>query len=100
MMIVLDTLKSADPQTRRIGETFMRCSLKSYIRYVTFTDTTSIHNTPFSILDPLIFELADPSIRSTLTVAEIRGKHLPKYTYEAPFDQRYIQHLLELLLSV
>jgi hypothetical protein len=33
MMIVLDTLKNEDPALRRIGETWMRCSLKSYIRY-------------------------------------------------------------------
>lgn len=33
MMIVLDTLKSDDPSLRRIGETWMRCSLKSYLRY-------------------------------------------------------------------
>jgi hypothetical protein len=34
MMIMLDTLKSEDPHLRRIGETWMRCSLKSYIRYM------------------------------------------------------------------
>lgn len=33
MMIVLDSLKSDDPQIRRIAETWMRCSLKSYLRY-------------------------------------------------------------------
>jgi hypothetical protein len=32
MMIVLDTLKNDDPYLRRIGETWMRCSLKSYLR--------------------------------------------------------------------
>lgn len=32
MMIVLDTLKSDDPNLHRIGETWMRCSLKSYTR--------------------------------------------------------------------
>ncbi|KAK0466281.1 Dopey, N-terminal-domain-containing protein [Desarmillaria tabescens] len=47
MMIVLDTLKNDDPSLRRIGETWMRCSLKSYLR----------------VLDPIIFELLDPSIR-------------------------------------
>lgn len=34
MMMVLDTLKNDDPNLRRIGETWMRCSLKSYLRYV------------------------------------------------------------------
>lgn len=32
MMIVLDTLKNEDPSLRRMGETWMRCSLKSYLR--------------------------------------------------------------------
>lgn len=32
MMMVLDTLKNDDPNLRRIGETWMRCSLKSYLR--------------------------------------------------------------------
>ena len=32
MMIVLDTLKSDNPSLRRVGETWMRCNLKSYIR--------------------------------------------------------------------
>jgi hypothetical protein len=32
MMIILDTLKSDEPNRRRIGETWMRCSLKSYLR--------------------------------------------------------------------
>jgi hypothetical protein len=32
MMIVLDTLKNEEPHLRRIGETWMRCSLKSYLR--------------------------------------------------------------------
>ena len=34
LMIVLGTLKSEDPSLRRVGETWMRCSLKSYLRYV------------------------------------------------------------------
>ena len=33
MMIVLDTLRSDDPYLKRVGETWMRCSLKSYLRY-------------------------------------------------------------------
>jgi hypothetical protein len=32
MMIVLDSLKSDNPSLRRVGETWMRCNLKSYIR--------------------------------------------------------------------
>jgi hypothetical protein len=34
MMIVLETLKNDDPGLRRVGETWMRCSLKSYLRCV------------------------------------------------------------------
>ena len=33
MMFVLDTLKSNNLTLRRLGETWMRCCLKSYIRY-------------------------------------------------------------------
>jgi hypothetical protein len=32
MMIVLDTLKNESPNLRRVSETWMRCSLKSYLR--------------------------------------------------------------------
>jgi len=41
MMIVLDTLKNDDPSLRRIGETWMRCSLKSYLRYVSLAKHSS-----------------------------------------------------------
>jgi len=34
MMIVLDTLKNENSPLRRVSETWMRCSLKSYIRCV------------------------------------------------------------------
>lgn len=30
---VLDTMKSEDPALKRLGETWMRCSLKSYMRF-------------------------------------------------------------------
>lgn len=36
MMIVLETLKNDDPGLRRISETWMRCSLKSYLRCVSW----------------------------------------------------------------
>lgn len=32
MMITLETLSSDDAAIRRIGETWMRCNLKSYLR--------------------------------------------------------------------
>jgi hypothetical protein len=36
MMIILDSLKNDDPSLRRMGETWMRCNLKSYLRYGDF----------------------------------------------------------------
>ncbi|KAI5833359.1 hypothetical protein K523DRAFT_343112 [Schizophyllum commune Tattone D] len=84
MMIVLETLKSDDPSLRRIGETWMRCSLKSYLR----------------VLDPILFDILDPGIRRSPSLTKIHGKELQSFMYERPFDQRYIQHLLDLLLSV
>ena len=33
MLLVLDSLKADDLSTRRAGEAWMRCSLKSYLRY-------------------------------------------------------------------
>ncbi|KAI0361079.1 hypothetical protein OH77DRAFT_1391372 [Trametes cingulata] len=84
MMTVLETLRSDDPKLRRIGETWMRCSLKSYLR----------------VLDPILFDLFDPSIRYTASTTEMKGKQLQGFTYERPFDQRYVNYLLETLLSV
>ncbi|KAK7464504.1 hypothetical protein VKT23_006673 [Stygiomarasmius scandens] len=84
MMIVLDALKNDDPNLRRIGETWMRCSLKSYIR----------------VLDPILFELMDPSIRRIPDTLKVKGRELAGFTYERPLDQRYTNHLLEMLLSI
>ncbi|KAI0660570.1 Dopey, N-terminal-domain-containing protein [Cubamyces menziesii] len=84
MMTVLETLRSDDPKLRRIGETWMRCSLKSYLR----------------VLDPILFDLLDPTIRYIPSTTELRGKQLQGFSYERPFDQRYVNYLLETLLSV
>ncbi|KAJ7750196.1 Dopey, N-terminal-domain-containing protein [Mycena metata] len=84
MMIVLDTLKNEDPCLRRIGETWMRCSLKSYLR----------------VLDPILFDLLDPSIRRIPNTTKVKGRELHGFLYERPFDQRYTNHLLEMLLSI
>jgi len=100
-MIILDTLKSDDPGLRRIGETWMRCSLRSYLRY-----TTSLFHLPlsdlscFSVLDPILYDLLDPSVRRTPSATRINGKQLQSFSYERPFDQTYVNHLLETLLSV
>ena len=100
-MIILDTLKSDDPALRRIGETWMRCSLRSYLRY-----TTSLFRLPssdlsyFSVLDPILYDLLDPSVRRIPSATRINGKQLQSFSYERPFDQTYVNHLLETLLSV
>ncbi|PFH49049.1 hypothetical protein AMATHDRAFT_5245 [Amanita thiersii Skay4041] len=84
MMLVLDALKSDDPSLRRVGETWMRCSLKSYLR----------------ILDPIVYELLDPSMRRTPTVSKVKDREIATYLYERPFDERYTSYLLELLLAI
>lgn len=84
LMIILDTLKHDDPNLRRIGETWMRCSLKSYLR----------------VLDPILYDLFDPSIRRVPSTTNVNGKQLQGYSYERPFDQTYVNHLLDTLLSV
>ncbi|KZT72967.1 hypothetical protein DAEQUDRAFT_808918 [Daedalea quercina L-15889] len=84
MMIALDTLKSSEPTLRRIGETWMRCSLKSYLR----------------VLDPILFDLLEPTIRRSPTTIELNGKELHGFVYDVSFDQRYVIHMLEILLSV
>ncbi|TCD67610.1 hypothetical protein EIP91_012242 [Steccherinum ochraceum] len=84
MMIVLDTLKSENPKIRRVGETWMRCCLKSYLR----------------ILDPMLYDLHDPHIRRTRSAEEYNGRSIQAFRYDRPFDQRYMCHILDSLLSV
>ncbi|KIY73422.1 hypothetical protein CYLTODRAFT_365976 [Cylindrobasidium torrendii FP15055 ss-10] len=84
LMIVLDALKSEEPSLKRVGETWMRCSLKSYLR----------------VLDPILFDLLDPAIIRTATTMKVHTKELQGFYYERAFDQRYIYHILEMLLSV
>lgn len=54
----------------------------------------------YSILDPLIFDLCDPSIRRSPVVLEFNGRQVPSSEYDRPFDQRYIIHAMGILLSV
>lgn len=54
----------------------------------------------YSVLDPLLFDLLDPAIHRKPSVTKIHGKELQGFSYERPFDQSYINHLLEILLSV
>ncbi|KAG6874376.1 hypothetical protein C0995_015112 [Termitomyces sp. Mi166 len=84
MMIVLEALKSDDPSLRRIGETWMRCSLKSYLR----------------VLDPIMYDLLDPTMRRIVSTAKVNGREIQIFLYQCPFDQRYTNHLLDLLLFI
>jgi|ERR1700722_335386 len=52
------------------------------------------------VLDPILYDLMDPTIRRTPTIISTRGKELQGFLYERTFDQRYIGHLLDILLSV
>ena len=83
-MIVLDTLRHDHPSIRRAGETWMRCNLRSYTR----------------ILEPIFYDLVDPAIRRKSCRTKLRGKEVQGYIYEQSFDQRYIHHLLEVLLAI
>lgn len=84
LMIILDALKNDDPGLRRVGETWMRCSLRSYLR----------------VLDPILYDLLDPSMKRISFVTKINGRELQGFSYERAFDQSYVNHLLETLLSV
>ena len=51
-------------------------------------------------MDPIPYELLNPSILQIPTTFKVRGKELPGFLYERPFDQSIVNHLLETLLSV
>lgn len=53
-----------------------------------------------SILDPIFYDMLDPSVLHTPTIFKIRGREIAGFFYERPFDQRLINHLLEILLSI
>lgn len=52
------------------------------------------------ILDPLMFDMLDPSIRRVISVRQLHGKDIQGFTYLRAFDLRYIHHILDLLLVV
>lgn len=84
MFKMLDSLKSEDLSTRRAGEAWMRCSLKSYLR----------------ILDPLLFTLLDPAIQTKPEMTKVNGLRLPILVYHHTFDQARVHHVLDDLLSL
>jgi hypothetical protein len=101
MMIVLDSLKNDNPSLRRVSETWMRCSLKSYMRWAVLQlQMRAASYFCDRILDPILFDLLDPSVRWIPTRNQLRGKELQGFVYERPFDLRYLNHILEVLLSV
>jgi hypothetical protein len=52
------------------------------------------------VLDPILYDLLDPAVKRVPSATNINGKQLQGFSYERPFDQTYINHLLETLLSV
>jgi hypothetical protein len=54
----------------------------------------------YSVIDPILCDLLDPSIKWKVTTTVINGKELPAFAYERPVDQRYITYLIEILLAV
>jgi len=103
LMITLETLKNDDPTLRRIGETWMRCSLRSYLRCM-YLSTSPLRLSDgsycYSVLDPILYDLLDPAVKRTPSLTKINGKQLQSFSYECQFDQTYVNHLLETLLSV
>lgn len=53
-----------------------------------------------SVLDPILYDLLDPSMKRIPSVTKINGRELQSFSYERSFDQAYVNHLLETLLSV
>ncbi|KAG6877602.1 hypothetical protein C0993_005728 [Termitomyces sp. T159_Od127] len=53
-----------------------------------------------AILRELEHELLDQNVRRILSTAKVNGREIQVFLYEYPFDQRYMNHLLDLLLSI
>lgn len=53
-----------------------------------------------SVLDPILYDLLDPSMKRIPSVTKINGRELQSFSYERSFDQAYVNYLLETLLSV
>lgn len=84
MLMMLDSLKSEDLGTRRAGEAWMRCSLKSYLR----------------ILDPLLLTLLSPAIKQVPASVNVAGMDVSILVYNQTFDQARVHHILDDLLSL
>ena len=61
---------------------------------------TRLSTQEIRVLDPILYELLDPSILRIPTTFKVRGREIPGFLYERPFDQSIVNHLLETLLSM
>jgi hypothetical protein len=52
------------------------------------------------ILDPIFYDLLDPSVRRIAITTTVKGKLISALHYERPFNQRYANYLLDTLLSI
>ena len=52
------------------------------------------------ILDPMLFDLCDPSIHRSPVTSNANRRQVQYFEYDRTFDQRYIIHVLGILLSV
>lgn len=82
---MLDLLINENPVDRRIGETFLKCSMKSFSR----------------LLDPMLIILLDPSIiRSIKTLSVGDHKEIQLLVYERPFNQDQVNYVLKVLAEL
>lgn len=84
MLLVLDSLKSNDFTTRRCGEAWMRCSLKSYLR----------------VLDPIFRVLISTEIKRKPIERQLGDLSIPIQHYIYPFDQAIVHHALECVVTL
>lgn len=52
------------------------------------------------VLEPLLYNLLDPSILRNPSAATYNGREITGFTYARRFDQHSVNHLLETLLSL
>jgi hypothetical protein len=101
LFIVLDTLQSPDPQLKRTAETWLRCSLRSYIRFDRLFPFARLSlNSHLRVLDPLLFDLMDPMIIRLPGVVSWQGREMRTFSYERPFDVNRMKYLVETMLAL
>jgi len=94
------------PQERRHGDSTHRRDVDAVQSEVVPTVSRLLTGpsagliTTTRILDPILFDLLDPSVRRSRSATKINDRELQDFTYDAPMNQRLINHLLDTLLSV